>query len=39
VHSAILSVVVFFAIGAWLLTKVNVEEGQRVARLAEAGRS
>src|SRR5689334_23267483 len=38
VHSAILSVVVFFAIGAWLLTKVNVEEGQRVARLAEAGR-
>jgi UMF1 family MFS transporter len=38
VHSAILSVVVFFAIGAWLLTKVDVAEGQRIARLAEAER-
>jgi UMF1 family MFS transporter len=39
VHAAILSVVVFFALGAWLLTKVNIEDGQRVARLAEAERS
>ena len=35
IHSAILSVIVFFAVGAWLLTKVDVDEGQRVARLAE----
>ena len=34
---AILSVIVFFVIGAALLTKVDVAEGQRVARLAEAG--
>ena len=39
IRSAILSVILFFAVGAWLLTKVNVEEGQRIARLAEAGRS
>ena len=32
---AILSVIVFFAIGAVLLSKVDVAEGQRVARLAE----
>lgn len=34
---AILSVVVFFAIGAALLRLVNVEEGRRVAREAQAG--
>ncbi|HEU4631793.1 MAG TPA: MFS transporter [Gemmatimonadaceae bacterium] len=34
---AILSVIAFFAIGAVLLAKVDVAEGQRVARLAEAG--
>jgi MFS transporter, UMF1 family len=38
VHSAILSVIVFFAVGAWLLTKVDVVEGERVARLAERER-
>jgi UMF1 family MFS transporter len=36
IHSAILSVILFFIVGAWLLTKVDVEEGQRVARLAES---
>jgi UMF1 family MFS transporter len=36
-RDAILSVIVFFAIGAALLRKVNVEEGRRVAREAEAG--
>lgn len=35
-RSAILSVAAFFAVGAVLLTLVNVEEGQRVAREAEA---
>jgi UMF1 family MFS transporter len=35
IRSAILSVILFFAVGAWLLTKVDVEEGERVARLAE----
>jgi UMF1 family MFS transporter len=35
IHSAILSVILFFVVGAWLLTKVNVEEGQRIARTAE----
>ena len=34
---AILSVIVFFAVGAVLLAKVDVAEGQRAARLAEAG--
>jgi MFS transporter, UMF1 family len=34
---AILSVIVFFVIGAALLAMVNVPEGQRVARLAEQG--
>ncbi len=33
---AILSVVVFFLAGGWLLSKVDVEEGQRVAREADA---
>ncbi len=36
-RDAILSVIVFFAIGAVLLRKVNVDEGRRVAREAEAG--
>jgi UMF1 family MFS transporter len=35
IRSAILSVILFFIVGAWLLTKVDVAEGQRVARLAE----
>jgi len=35
-RSAILSVAAFFAVGAVLLSLVNVEEGQRVARAAEA---
>ncbi len=34
---AILSVIVFFVVGAALLTLVNVEEGERAARAAEAG--
>lgn len=34
-RSAILSIVVFFAAGALLLTLVNVEEGQHIAREAE----
>jgi UMF1 family MFS transporter len=34
---AILSVIAFFAVGALLLAKVDVAEGQRVARLAEEG--
>ena len=33
---AILTLIVFFAIGAWLLTRVDVERGRRVAREAEA---
>jgi MFS transporter, UMF1 family len=36
-RNAILSVIAFFAIGALLLAFVNVEQGQRVAREAEAG--
>jgi UMF1 family MFS transporter len=36
-RSAILSIVLFFAAGALLLTLVDVEEGQRVAREAEGG--
>jgi UMF1 family MFS transporter len=36
-RNAILSVILFFAIGAALLARVNVTEGQRVAREAEAG--
>jgi UMF1 family MFS transporter len=34
---AILSIISFFVVGAGLLTLVNVEEGQRVARLADEG--
>jgi UMF1 family MFS transporter len=33
---AILTLIVFFAVGAWLLTRVDVERGRRVAREAEA---
>jgi UMF1 family MFS transporter len=36
-RNAILSVIAFFAIGAALLAFVNVEQGQRAARDAEAG--
>jgi UMF1 family MFS transporter len=36
-RNAILSVIAFFAAGALLLTRVDVEEGERVARAAEAG--
>ena len=35
-RSAILSVIVFFIVGAALLTRVNVEAGQRVAREVDA---
>ena len=38
-RSAILSVVVFFILGACILAFVNVEEGRRAARAAEAGLS
>jgi UMF1 family MFS transporter len=34
-RNAILSVIAFFIVGAALLSRVNVEEGQRAARLAE----
>jgi UMF1 family MFS transporter len=34
-RNAILSVIVFFVVGAVLLAMVNVPEGQRVARAAE----
>ena len=34
-RSAILSIVVFFIVGAALLATVDVEEGQRVAREAD----
>ena len=33
---AILSLIVFFVIGGWLLTRVDVERGRRLAREAEA---
>jgi MFS transporter, UMF1 family len=36
-RNAILSVIVFFALGALLLWPVNVEEGQRIARAADQG--
>ena len=36
-RNAILSVIVFFVAGALLLLRVDVAEGQRVAREAEAG--
>jgi len=32
---AILSLVVFFSLGAWLLTRVDVERGRRLARADE----
>jgi UMF1 family MFS transporter len=38
-RNAILSVVVFFVVGAAILAFVNVEEGRRAARAAEAGLS
>jgi hypothetical protein len=31
-----LSLIVFFVIGAWLLTRVDVERGRKLAREAEA---
>jgi UMF1 family MFS transporter len=36
-RNAILSVILFFAVGALLLWPVNVEEGQRIARAADQG--
>ena len=36
-RNAILSVILFFAVGGLLLWPVNVEEGQRVARAADQG--
>lgn len=33
---AVLSVIAFFVVGGWLLTRVDVEEGRRAAREAEA---
>jgi UMF1 family MFS transporter len=36
-RGAILSVILFFAVGAWVLTRVNVAEGEREALAAEAG--
>ncbi len=36
-RNAILSVIMFFAVGALLLSMVNVTEGQRAARLADEG--
>ena len=36
-RNAILSVVGFFVVGALLLTRVDVAEGQRVARAADRG--
>ena len=33
---AVLSVILFFVVGGWLLTRVDVEEGRRRAREAEA---
>ena len=36
-QNAILSIIGFFFIGGLILTRVNVEEGRRAAREAEAG--
>ena len=36
-RNAILSVIIFFVVGALLLWPVNVEEGQRIARAADQG--
>lgn len=35
-RAAILSVILFFAIGAWILSRVNVAEGRRVAQAADS---
>ncbi len=34
-RNAILSVILFFAVGAWLLARVDVAQGQRIARAAD----
>ena len=34
-RNAILSVILFFAVGAWLLARVDVADGQRIARAAD----
>ena len=34
---SLLSIISFFVVGAWLLLKVDIDEGQRQARAAEAG--
>ena len=36
-RAAILGVIAFFAVGAWLLSRVDVEAGRRMAREAEEG--
>jgi UMF1 family MFS transporter len=36
-RAAILGVISFFAVGAWILSRVNVAEGRRMAREAEEG--
>lgn len=36
---AILSLIVLFALGGFLLTRVNIEEGRRVAKAEDAGKS
>ena len=36
-RNAILSVILFFAVGAWLLSKVDVQKGREAARAAEQG--
>lgn len=36
-RNAILGVIVFFVVGAWILSRVNVAEGQRLAQEAEHG--
>lgn len=33
---SLLSIISFFVVGAWLLLKVDIDEGQRQARAAEA---
>lgn len=35
-RAAILSVLLFFVAGAWLLTRVDLDEGRRAARAADA---
>ena len=36
-QNAILSVIVFFVVGGWILTRVDVEAGRRAAQEVEAG--